>query len=83
MSNSAGEKAIFESAGRGAWYLNEDFNVLIDRVYDNNAFSSDDKSTIADALDKTFKSKLEDAIGELVTIAKNMNIKLEGEAYDD
>ena len=67
----------------GAWYLGEDFSALIERVYDNNAFSSDDKSTIADALDKTFKSKLEDAIGELVTIAKNINIILEGEEYDD
>lgn len=76
MNISSTEESIFKSACRGAWYLSDDFNALINRVYANEAFTSDDKTTIADALDKAFKNKLVDTIEVLEDIAKNMSIDI-------
>ncbi len=71
------EKAIFESANRGAFYLSTDYNELIDKVYADESFSSQNKHDIADALNTAFKNKLEDAVQELENIASGNNIELD------
>ncbi len=44
--------------------LNTDYDALIEKVYSDNTFESDDKHVIAEALNDAFITKLENAFGE-------------------
>ncbi len=57
--------------------MDTDYDALITKIYQNNSFSEWDRHSISEALNETFKDKLEDVFDDFSTIYE----KLSGQEY--